>query len=258
MPSVLALVAEVSKLPGGPADSRLPDAAHYGVTLLLATSSKARIAYLREIAVKRNMTLEERLIPRRQGRRGGERRGDLQGARDAAGCRQDFAKDGTRSPARFPANCPGLSPSRILRAIRHAHTHRPTASIRWRRWQKAMLARGSEYFDVADHSKSPHYAGGLGADGSEFHIQSDESDFLTDGSEHENQASSGWVRRAFRRRDEGCTGATLRGQGFRVGMLADLVVDRLAHGRREIMRVDKRIASPTRGARRSGAQGASW
>jgi hypothetical protein len=123
---------------------------------------------------------------------------------------------------------------------------------------KAMLARGSEYFDVADHSKSAHYAGGLGEDGSEFHIQSDESDFLTDGSEHENQASSGWVRRAFRRRDEGCTGATLRGQGFRVGMLADLVVDRLAHGRREIMRVDKRIASPTRGARRSGAQGASW
>jgi hypothetical protein len=133
------LVAEVSKLPGGPADSRLPDAAHYGVTLLLATSSKARIAYLREIAVKRNMTLEERLIPRRQGRRGGERRGDLQGARDAAGCRQDFAKDGTRSPARFPANCPGLSPSRILRAIRHAHTHRPTASIRWRRRQRQCL-----------------------------------------------------------------------------------------------------------------------
>jgi DNA polymerase (family X) len=51
---------------------------------------------------------------------------------------------------------------------------------------EAMLTRGSEYFGVADHSKSAHYAGGLGAEevaeqqaeagalnkkyGSEFHI----------------------------------------------------------------------------------------
>jgi hypothetical protein len=138
MPSVLALVAEVSKgrASGQPSPRRARITAS---PWLLATGSKARIAYLREIAVKRNMTLEVRLIPRRQGRRGGERRGDLQGARDAAGCRQNLAKDGTRPPARFPANYPGLSPSRILRAIRHAHTHRATTSIRWRRWQRQCL-----------------------------------------------------------------------------------------------------------------------
>jgi hypothetical protein len=27
-----------------------------------------------------------------------------------------------------------------------------------------MLARGPDYFGVADHSKSAHYAGGLGAE----------------------------------------------------------------------------------------------
>jgi hypothetical protein len=67
MPSALALVVQVSKLPGGPKNhpgrrtaGRLTDAAHYGVTLLLATDSKAHIAGLPEIAAKRNATLEER------------------------------------------------------------------------------------------------------------------------------------------------------------------------------------------------------
>jgi hypothetical protein len=39
---------------------------------------------------------------------------------------------------------------------------------------------------------------------------------------------------------QGCAGAALLGQGFRVGMLADLVGDRLATARRETVRVDKR------------------
>jgi hypothetical protein len=39
---------------------------------------------------------------------------------------------------------------------------------------------------------------------------------------------------------QGCAGAALIGQGFRVGMLAGLVGDGLATARREIVRVDKR------------------
>ncbi len=38
----------------------------------------------------------------------------------------------------------------------------------------------------------------------------------------------------------GCTGATLLGNGFRIGMLADLVCDGLASGHRETMRVGGR------------------
>jgi DNA polymerase (family X) len=56
----LALVAEVLKLQGGPKTiyaggqltAHLTDAAHYGITLLLATGSKAHLAGLRDIAVK--------------------------------------------------------------------------------------------------------------------------------------------------------------------------------------------------------------
>jgi hypothetical protein len=38
---------------------------------------------------------------------------------------------------------------------------------------------------------------------------------------------------------QGCVGATLLGQGFRVGMLADLVGEGLATARRETARADK-------------------
>ena len=71
----LSLVAEVPKLPGGPKTitaggqltAHLTDAAHYGITLLLATGSDAHLAGLRALAAERNMMLEEKGL-----RRGGK------------------------------------------------------------------------------------------------------------------------------------------------------------------------------------------
>jgi DNA polymerase/3'-5' exonuclease PolX len=40
--------------------ARLTDAAHYGVTLLLATGSDAHLADLRALAAKKNMILDEK------------------------------------------------------------------------------------------------------------------------------------------------------------------------------------------------------
>jgi DNA polymerase (family 10) len=68
----LSLVAEVRKLPGGPKaitaggqlTARLTDAAHYGVTLLLATGSDAHLADLRALAAKKNMILDEKGLRR--------------------------------------------------------------------------------------------------------------------------------------------------------------------------------------------------
>jgi DNA polymerase (family X) len=45
---------------GGQLAAHLTDAAHYGITLLLATGSKGHLAGLREIAAQLNMTLDER------------------------------------------------------------------------------------------------------------------------------------------------------------------------------------------------------
>jgi hypothetical protein len=44
----------------------------------------------------------------------------------------------------------------------------------------------------------------------------------------------------------GCSGGTLLGQGFRVGMLADLVSDGLATAHRETMKAGKREAARVR------------
>jgi DNA polymerase (family 10) len=62
----LSIVAEVSELPIGPSILRaggelmahLTDAAHYGITLLLATGSDAHLASLHAIAAERGMSLD--------------------------------------------------------------------------------------------------------------------------------------------------------------------------------------------------------
>jgi hypothetical protein len=130
---------------------------------LLANGSKAGIAYPREIAVKRNITLEERLIPRRKGRRGGKRRGDLR----RSGCSRLplELREGRDEIARaLSCKLPRLATVADIKG-HPARAHPPCDGVdTLETMAKAMLARGSEYFDVADHSKSAHYAGGLGAD----------------------------------------------------------------------------------------------
>jgi DNA polymerase (family X) len=64
----LSVVAEIAKLPGGPATitaggqltTHLTDPAHYGVTLLLATGSDAHVAGLRALAAERKLILDEK------------------------------------------------------------------------------------------------------------------------------------------------------------------------------------------------------
>ena len=57
---------------------------------------------------------------------------------------------------------------------------------------------------------------------------------------HEERQLSAEQRRALKLladAQQGCTGATLLGHGFSIGMLADLVWDGLATGHRETVRV---------------------
>jgi DNA polymerase (family X) len=167
----LTVVAEVSKLPGGPKTrasgqlvTHLTDTAHYGVTLLLATGSKPHIAGLREIAAKRNMTLEERGLCRG-------------GKIVAAASEEEIYKapgmqpvppelrEGRDEIARaLSGTLPRLVTDADLKGILHAHTDRSDGIDTLERMAEATLARGYEHFGVADHSKSAHYAGGLSAE----------------------------------------------------------------------------------------------
>jgi DNA polymerase (family X) len=171
--SDLSLVAEVSKLPGGPKAIRsggqltahLTDAAHYGITLLLATGSQSHLAGLREVANKRNMTFEER--------------GLCHGGKVVAAASEDAIywalgmqpiapelREGRDEIARALAGTLGeLVSDANIKGILHAHTDRSDGADTLETMAAATQARGYQYFGVADHSKSAHYAGGLSADG---------------------------------------------------------------------------------------------
>ena len=168
----LTLVAEVPKLPGGSKTIRpggqltahLADAAHYGITLLLATGSKAHLAGLRDIAAKRNMTIEER--------------GLCRGSKVIAAATEEKIykalgmqpippelREGRDEIARALAGTlPEIVADSDIRGILHAHTDRSDGVNTLEEMAKATLARGYQYFGVADHSQSAYYAGGLSAE----------------------------------------------------------------------------------------------
>ena len=58
---------------------------------------------------------------------------------------------------------PELVTDADIKGILHAHTERSDGADTLATMVEATLARGYEYFGVADHSKSAHYAGGLNA-----------------------------------------------------------------------------------------------
>ena len=167
----LALVAELPTLADGPKIIRtggqlvthLTDTAHYGITLMLATGSNSHLSGLRQLAAKRNMTLEEQGLVRR-------------GKVIAAASEEEIYKalhlqpvppelrEGRDEIARAVA---GLLPEPVtdeaIKGILHAHTDRSDGVDTLEKMAEATLARGYQYFGVADHSRSAHYAGGLTA-----------------------------------------------------------------------------------------------
>ncbi|HWX33328.1 MAG TPA: hypothetical protein VNZ53_38610 [Steroidobacteraceae bacterium] len=203
----LSVVAEVPKLPGGPKaitaggqlTAHLTDAAHYGVTLLLATGSEVHVAGLRALAAERNMMLDEKGL-----RRGGKvvAAATEEAIYKALGMQTvpPELREGRDEIARALAGTlPELVTDSDIVGILHAHTDRSDGVDTLETMAEATRSRSYQYFRVADHSKSAHYAGGLSvqeiaeqqaeADAlnrkyrSAFHIfKGIESDILADGS----------------------------------------------------------------------------
>lgn len=109
----LSLAADVRKLPNGPRTItaggqltvHLTDAAHHGITLLLATGSNSHLASLRALAAKRNMSLDDTGL-----RRGGKL---VAAASEIASrrrwacsrCRPSCARAARKLPALLPEGC---------------------------------------------------------------------------------------------------------------------------------------------------------
>jgi DNA polymerase (family 10) len=205
--STLALVAEAPSLPDGPAtlesDSslavHLTDARHYGITLLLATGSAAHIDELRALAARKGLTLDRDGL--RRGRKviGSRREQDIYTALGLAFIPPELREGRAEIEQAMTGQLPQLVSDGDIRGILHAHTDLSDGVDTLEAMAAATRARGYQYFGVADHSRSAHYAGGLSledvaaqhraidrlnaASGKDFRVlKGIESDILADGS----------------------------------------------------------------------------
>jgi DNA polymerase (family X) len=203
----LSLVAEVRHLPdsaqalsmGVELTARLTDAAHYGVTLLLATGSEAHLAGLRAIAASQNMSLDDNAL-RRDGKLVAAASEDsIYRALGMQPVPPELREGRNEIAQGLAGNLPELVTDHDIAGILHAHTDRSDGLDTLEMMAEAALSRGYEYFGVSDHSRSAHYAGGLSQEEiAEQHAEADslnrrsgerfrifkgvESDILADGS----------------------------------------------------------------------------
>src|SRR6185312_12187024 len=77
--------------------------------------------------------------------------------------RPSCGRAGMRLPA-LAGTLPELVTDADIKGILHAHTDRSDGVDTLETMAEATLARGYQYFGVADHSKSAHYAGSLSAE----------------------------------------------------------------------------------------------
>ncbi|WP_018319054.1 DNA polymerase/3'-5' exonuclease PolX [Bradyrhizobium sp. WSM2793] len=201
----LALVAEAQSAEDGQAaldagglKVHLTDRKHFGAALLHATGSAEHIAQLRMLAERKGMKLDANGL--RKGRRlisANER--DIYDALELPFIEPELREGRGEIERASKGELPTLVTDRDLRGILHCHTDASDGTETLEAMAKATLKRGFEYFGVADHSKSAHYAGGLSLEeikeqhreadrlnkkfGKEFRIlKGIESDILADGS----------------------------------------------------------------------------
>jgi DNA polymerase (family 10) len=205
--SDLCLVAEATGLKTGPQKVQasdqftvyLTDNKHYGVTLLLATGSKAHLDALRALAQKQGLLLDESGL--RHGRKliASKEEKDIYAALGLPFIEPELRETGDEVNLALKGGLPQLVTDNDIQGILHAHTVLSDGADTLEKMAAATRSRGYSYFGVADHSQSAGYAGGLKIDeiaeqhaaverlnksyGEEFRVfKGIESDILADGS----------------------------------------------------------------------------
>jgi DNA polymerase (family 10) len=200
----LALVAEATDLEGGPAilnssglKVHLTDRKHYGASLLQATGSAEHLEGLRSLAGKKGMRLEADGLHKGRGLVAGKEE-DIYHALGLPFIEPELREGRGEIERALKGGLPKLVTDQDLRGILHCHTDASDGTETPETMARATRDRGFQYFGVADHSKSAHYAGGLSVEqideqrreadrlnkrfGKEFRIlKGIESDILADG-----------------------------------------------------------------------------
>ena len=200
-----AIVAEAPTSGEAPATANsgglqvyLTDRKHFGAALLLATGSAAHLEELRALAAEKGMRLEPDGL--HKGRRViAAKEEDIYRALGLPFIEPELREGRGEIERALKGELPKLVTDKDLRGILHCHTDASDGTETLETMAKATRQRGFEYFGVADHSKSAHYAGGLSVErieeqhrevdrlnkefGKDFRIlKGIESDILADGS----------------------------------------------------------------------------
>jgi DNA polymerase (family 10) len=204
--SDLAVVAESAHLKDGPAVLKngdlvvhLTDKRRYGITQILATGSSAHLDELRKLANSKGLDITENGLRRRRKIVAAKSEAAIYKALGLQFIEPELREGRGEVAVAAASRLPKLVTDGDIRGILHAHTDRSDGVNTLEQMAEATRKRGYEYFGVADHSKSAHYAGGLSVDeiaeqqaeadrlnrkyGSKFRIfKGIESDILPDGS----------------------------------------------------------------------------
>lgn len=166
--SDLAVIAEgpageQKKFTQGDISFYLTDKKRYGITQLFATGARAHLDQLVEYAKRTGMHLSS------EGLRIGKRlvaaeEKDIYGALGLPFIAPELREGRGEIELAAAGKLPKLVNDRDIRGILHCHTDRSDGAATLEQMAEAARDRGYEYFGVADHSKSAHYAGGLSVD----------------------------------------------------------------------------------------------
>ena len=165
----LALVAEAAQrvdqptqlTSGSDLKVHVTDTAHYGATLLSATGSKAHLKALKQHAKKKGLKLDSRGLWKTGKLVASKTEEDIYRSLGLQFVPPELREGNDEISRAQESQLPELVTDNDIRGILHAHTDASDGVDTLAAMAKATRERGYEYFGVADHSKSAHYAGGL-------------------------------------------------------------------------------------------------
>jgi DNA polymerase (family 10) len=163
--SDLALVAQGKAIPAEHEGSSLnlivSDKKHYGASLLNATGSPAHLEQLRKLANAKGFELRSDGLYRCRKLIAAASEADIYEALGLQFIEPELreGRDEIKLAARNAL--PDLVRDDDLRGILHCHTTASDGTETLETMAEATRKRGFQYFGVADHSQSAHYAGGL-------------------------------------------------------------------------------------------------
>src|SRR6478609_3562707 len=177
---------------------RLTDRKHFGATLLFTTGSAAHVAQLQALAAEKGMRLEADGLHKGRSLIAGDET-EIYLALGLPFIDPELREGRGELELALKGKLPKLVNHQDLRGILHCHTDSSDGTETLETMARATRRRGLEYFGVADHPKSAHYAGGLSIEevaqqhreadrlnkrfGKDFRIlKGIESDILADGS----------------------------------------------------------------------------